>query len=145
MLASLTATLSLKDDAIAALKAEKIKREVDDVVEVALSEGKLLPAQEDWARKLGKENLASLKQYLAAAQPIAALTSTQTGGKAPEGNDSDALMEEQFAICRVMNITPEDSARTCKPPRRGNPCDYPGRIQDSPYSKKLGQIQLIRT
>jgi hypothetical protein len=39
-------------------------------------------------------------------QPITALA--QTGGKPPEGNDSDALTEEQLALYRVMNIGPED-------------------------------------
>jgi phage I-like protein len=98
---------SLQDE-VASLKTEKIEREVDDVVEIALSEGKLLPAQEEWARKLGSENIESLKQYLAAAQPIAALTQTQTGGKPPEGSDGETLTEEQLALCRAMNITPED-------------------------------------
>ncbi|AKH39407.1 hypothetical protein AAW31_02265 [Nitrosomonas communis] len=129
VLASLTTLLSSKDDAIAALKAvadhpdpakfvsidvmkslqnevtalkaEKIEHEVDDVVEVALSEGKLLPAQEEWARKLGKENLASLKQYLAAAQPIAALTKTQTGGKVPDSVELD--LNDANAIAAVAN------------------------------------------
>ncbi|TYP84728.1 MULTISPECIES: phage protease [Nitrosomonas] len=129
VLASLTTLLSSKDDAIAALrtaadhpdpakfvsievmkslqnevttlKAEQIEREVDDVVEVALSEGKLLPAQEDWARKLGKESLESLKQYLAAAQPIAALTKTQTGGKAPDSGELD--LNDANAIAAAAN------------------------------------------
>lgn len=69
----------------AALRSEITSRDVDDVVEVALSSGKLLPAQEDWARQHGTENLASLKKYLETAQPIAALTKTQTGGAPPEG------------------------------------------------------------
>ncbi len=102
------ATMKALQDEVASLRTEKIERDVDDVVEIALSEGKLLPAQEEWARKLGRENLASLKQYLAAAQPIAALSGTQTGGEPPQGNDSEALTEDQLALCRVMNIDPED-------------------------------------
>ncbi len=129
VLASLTTLLSSKDDAIAALrtaadhpdpakfvsievmkslqsevtalKTEKIERKVDEVTKVALSEGKLLPAQEDWARKLGKENLESLKQYLAAAQPIAALTKTQTGGKAPDNVELD--LNDANAIAAAAN------------------------------------------
>jgi phage I-like protein len=102
------ATMKALQDEVASLRAEKIEREVDDVVEIALSEGKLLPAQEEWVRKLGSENLESLKQYLASVQPITALTQTQTGGKPPEGNDGEGLTEEQLALCRVMNIDPED-------------------------------------
>lgn len=55
------ATMKALQDEVASLRAEKIEREVDDVVEIALSEGKLLPAQEECARKLGSENLESLK------------------------------------------------------------------------------------
>lgn len=99
---------SLQDE-LTSLKAEKLELEVNDVVDVALSEGKLLPAQEEWARNLGKENLASLKQYLAAAQPIAALTGTQTGGKPPAGDGNEnELTDDQLALCKAMGITPED-------------------------------------
>lgn len=136
VLASLTTLLSSKDEAIAtlkrvteqpdpakfvpvavmqalqtevaALRAEKTELEVNDVVDVALSEGRLLPAQEVWARQLGKENLASLKQFIAAAQPITALTTTQTGGKAPAGSEGETLTDDQLAMCRAMGVTPED-------------------------------------
>lgn len=72
-------------DEVAALRAEKTDREVNEVVQAALTSGKILPAQEDWARQHGKENLASLKKYLETAQPVAALTGTQTDGKPPAG------------------------------------------------------------
>lgn len=95
-------------DELASLKTEKLEREVDGVVAAALASGQILPAQEDWARNLGKENLASLKQYLDGAQPIAALTNTQSGGRPGESADGQPLTEEQLALCRAMNITPAD-------------------------------------
>ncbi len=75
---------------LAALTTQVAGREVDEVVAVALTEGKILPAQEAWARDYGKKDLASLKTYLSTAQPIAALQSTQTKGKGPGASGEDS-------------------------------------------------------
>lgn len=87
---------------VAALRGQINDKEVDQIVVAALASGQILPAQEAWARAHGKENLASLKAYLATAQPIAALTNTQTGGKPPAGGDdldvSDANAIAQAAL-----------------------------------------------
>jgi len=77
--------LSAMQTELAALQAKDQAREIDDLVKPALLVGKLLPAQESWARELGQSNLAALQQFIATAQPIAALAGTQTGGKAPDG------------------------------------------------------------
>lgn len=81
------ATMKALQDEVVALRAEKIKYEVDDLVEVALSDGRLLPAQEEWARNVGMKDIESLKEYIGTAQPVAALKSTQTGGNPPDSND----------------------------------------------------------
>lgn len=84
---------------VAILTAQQLQRELDELIKPALDDGRLLPAQEKWARELGGKDLASLKSYLDDAQPIAALRATQTGGKPPAGNkgqggdDADALAE----------------------------------------------------
>lgn len=71
---------------LAALTATMRGREVDEVVQAALADGRLLAGeQETWARDLGKTNLAALTSYLKTAQPIAALSGTQTGGRKPNG------------------------------------------------------------
>ncbi|MFO1417246.1 MAG: phage protease [Methylotetracoccus sp.] len=67
----------------AALKTQIAEKEVGELVEVALSDGRLLPAQETWARELGARDLASLQTYLGATPKIAALTGSQTRGKPP--------------------------------------------------------------
>jgi len=85
----------------AALRAQLVTKEVDDLVEVALSEGKLLPALADWAKDLGKKDLAALKNYLAKAQPIAALKSTQTKGQAPAGGASANSGQPLEARCKA--------------------------------------------
>lgn len=77
------AAMKALQDELTALKTKGSEREINEIVQAALQTGKLLPAQEAWARSLGKENLASLKSYIDSSQPIAALTGTQTDGKPP--------------------------------------------------------------
>lgn len=98
---------------VATLTAQLNGKTVDDLVEVALSEGRLLPAQESWARDLGKSNLAALTQYLDTAQPIAALAGTQTGGRQPAGGQpAGELSDAQLAVCKQMGVAPEDYKKT---------------------------------
>jgi phage I-like protein len=93
---------------IAVLSARQRDIDIDDQVKPALADGRLLPAQEAWARDLGKSNLAALTAYLATAQPIAALASTQTGGKPPAANaagQGKQLSAAELAVCSAMGIT----------------------------------------
>ena len=93
---------------IAALTAKFQNGEVNDVVTVALKEGRLLPAQESWARELGNKDLASLKAFVASAPSIAALKQTQTQGKAPVSDPDAELSDEQIAICKSLGLSKED-------------------------------------
>jgi phage I-like protein len=93
---------------VAALRADTTERNVNEVVTAALDAGKLLPAQEPWARELGKKDLAALKSYLETAPAIAALRRTQTDGKGPEGNQGGELDETQLAVCKQLGVSPED-------------------------------------
>ena len=97
---------------VAALTAEAKARMVEDLIGPALADGRILPAQEQWARELGNNDIVSLKAYLDSAQPIAALTATQTGGKAPDGGATGAaaLTEQEKAVAAACGITPEDFA-----------------------------------
>jgi phage I-like protein len=95
---------------IAVLSARQRDFDIDDKVKPALADGRLLPAQEAWARDLGKSNMAALTAYLATAQPIAALGSTQTGGKPPAGTTATGgaqLSPEELAVCSAMGLTAE--------------------------------------
>lgn len=101
---------SLRKD-IAALTAKDTARAVDDLVQPALADGRLLPAQETWARELGAKDVASLTAYLKNAQPIAALGGTQTRGQAPAGGtDGNGLTADELAVCAATGITPKDFA-----------------------------------
>lgn len=105
-------TMAALQTEVAALRTEKITREVDGVVVAALAAGKLLPPQEKWARDLGTKDLAALTQYLDTAQGVAALSSTQTNGKPPAGQLAGDLSESQLAMCRSTGVDPEDYKKT---------------------------------
>ena len=95
---------------IVALTARQLTADIDAAVAPALADGRLLPAQEAWARDLGKTNLAALTAYIASAQPIAALSATQTKGKPPAAVVAGALTPDQLAVCSAMGMTPEQFA-----------------------------------
>ena len=108
------ATMQALQNEVAALRAQIVDREVNEIVTAALASGQILPAQEAWARAHGKENIASLKAYLATAQPVAALTGTQTGGNPPVGAlpTGEPLDENQLAVCKAMGVDPAEFAKT---------------------------------
>ncbi|VVE59794.1 Mu-like prophage FluMu I protein [Pandoraea captiosa] len=111
------APIAIVDDLrqqLAAANAKLVGTEVNDLVVAALADGRLLQSQEAWARELGASNVDRLKKYLETAQPIAALTTTQTGGKPPAGAKAadTGLDAAQLAVCTAMGIAPEDFART---------------------------------
>lgn len=91
------AALSAANEELAALRSEKAERDIEGLIGPALNDGRLLPAQEQWARDLGKTNLAALSTFLSTAQPIAALTGMQTGGQPPVGGQVAALSDGQIA------------------------------------------------
>lgn len=97
---------------LAALRSKQLDGEIDGVISAALSVGKLLPSQEAWARELGRANLTLLRQHVDSALAIDALTGTQTGGVAPEGQTEDALSESELAMCRSMGVSPDDFKKT---------------------------------
>lgn len=107
------ATMQSLQIEVAALRAETVERNVNETVTAALDAGKLLPAQEPWARELGKKDLAALKSYLETAPAIDALKGTQTGGKKPDGStDSGALDDTTLAVCRQLGVDPEEYKKT---------------------------------
>lgn len=88
---------------LAALTAQLEGREVDEVVQAALTNGQLLPALETWARDLGKKDIAALKTYIASTPKIAALSGQQTGGQAPQGAGNTPNVDASLlAVCKQM-------------------------------------------
>jgi len=97
---------------IAALSAKQHGRDVEDVISPALADGRLLPAEETWARETSKSpaGLASLSNLLKVRQPIAALAGTQTQGKAPAAG-AHGLTQDELAVAAACGLSPQDYAK----------------------------------
>lgn len=115
--ATLSAMKTLQDE-VSALRSAAATRELDEVVTTALKAGRLLPAQEKWARDLGTKDLAALKGYLDTAPAVQALAGQQSGGRsaAPAGGDAQAIalkaqayIDEQAKAGRL--VTSADAVR----------------------------------
>ncbi|MBK3748263.1 phage protease [Stutzerimonas balearica] len=100
---------SLKQD-IAALKANQVEGEVGQLVKAGLEDGRLLPAQESWARELGQANLAALKGYLEKTPAIAALKGRQTDGRQPQDNPH-GLSDVELQAAALTGLSPEAFAK----------------------------------
>lgn len=81
-----------------------------DLIEAALSDGRLLPAQKDWANALAKSSPEKLRDHLGKQQPVAALTHTQTGGRQPANIPVRSSHEPEDdlnqAVLSLMGIDP---------------------------------------
>ncbi|WP_439861621.1 phage protease [Pseudomonas sp. MBLB4136] len=107
-----TVVEDLKKD-IAALKATQLGGEVDGLVSAGLADGRLLPAQEKWARELGQKDVAALKTYLEQTPAIAALKGQQSQARqAPALTTVEQLDAEALAVCKAMGIEPTDYLAT---------------------------------
>ncbi|MGB0732121.1 MAG: phage protease [Pontibacterium sp.] len=95
---------------VAVLSAQTKTGEVDALIYKAKDEGRLVPAMEDWARDLGKQDVAALKAYLDKAAPIAALSQQQSGGTPPEKTTTTALTAEELEAARLLGKTTEEYA-----------------------------------
>lgn len=92
-----------EDKAQAALAAEK--KAHTDLLQTALTDGRIAPAQKAWAEKL---SLASLTEYLDAAAPI-----VPAGRQALNKDDANhGLTETELAMCSRMNVAPEAFAKS---------------------------------
>lgn len=98
-------------DQVAALSQQMNQDKVESLVSQALEDGRLLPAQADWARKRGRADLADLTQYLDSCEPIAGLRAGQSGGKRPAAKGPHGLTESQLAMCNQAGWDPETYAK----------------------------------
>lgn len=89
---------------VATLRASETKRQQDELIATALKDGKLLPAQEAWARTL---TVDALKGYVASAPAIAALNGNQTGGK---GSDRTDLADAEQLRTKAAKYIAEQAA-----------------------------------
>lgn len=75
-------------------------------IDAALADGRLPKACEAWAKATAKTNPEAIRGYIASAVPVAALTSTQTGGTPPAGTPHvAALTDEERYACAQLGMT----------------------------------------
>ncbi|MBB8195953.1 hypothetical protein HEO53_024840, partial [Escherichia coli] len=68
----------------AVLAQQSGEAEAGALIQAALSDGRLLPTLEDWAKDYASRDINGFKTWLDKTAPLAALSSTQTGGKPPK-------------------------------------------------------------
>ena len=99
---------------VAALTAQRDADKGADLIQAALTAGKLLPAQKEWAQNVLKQSngLAFLTSFVDNAQPIAALTQAQTAAQNVSGSlKTVALSAEQKAACKMLGMSEEEFAQ----------------------------------
>jgi phage I-like protein len=100
-------TVNTLNTEIAQLRATAATREVDELIEKARADGKVVAAVEPVWRELGKSNVAQLRTLIDSTPANPALAGkSQTGGKAPGGGDGNAEgTADELAICKSMGMT----------------------------------------
>lgn len=94
---------------VAALTATQAQDNVQHTVNKAIEDGKLLPAQRDWAVSLGTSNVAALTQYIDTAKPIVALNHKQADNhQKPPGEGIASLTDEELSIASAFGKTPQE-------------------------------------
>lgn len=96
---------------VAALSKKVTAMEVggtsDGLIRAALSDGRLLPHQEEAARKLAAQDPEAFKNLIDGSIRLAALSKMQSGGKGAAVN-APALSEEEAAVAKMLGISAED-------------------------------------
>lgn len=103
-------------DELAALKVDKATA----VVEQALSTGKIVPAQKEWALNFAKTDLAGFEKYLGVTPVIVPDgTVKKPAQDVPAGDEAarlaaavKALTTDELAMCTATNQAPETFARS---------------------------------
>jgi phage I-like protein len=83
-----------------ALKEKLERREAEDMVQVALSSGKVSPAQREWALKYATDDPQGFSSYLATQPPVVPLSASGAGGS---GGDT-SVTNEQRQVNAMLGI-----------------------------------------
>ncbi|MBF0424151.1 MAG: phage protease, partial [Magnetococcales bacterium] len=95
-----TETIRAMQAEIAALKSQAVETELEGLMMQGVQDGRIPKSMEAWARSVGASSIEALKNYLASAQPIVALSGQQTGGREPAGlSGAPALSADELAVC----------------------------------------------
>ncbi|ELL9332570.1 peptidase [Vibrio fluvialis] len=88
--------------------AEIHQKEIDALVQTAIDEGKVAPADKAMYVSLCRteEGVEQFKNFVKGAPQIATNAQVQTPKDKQEGKDGE-LSKEELALCRTMNVSPE--------------------------------------
>ena len=121
--AAMLAAAQEKNAALAAkvkeLEGESTLAALTAEIDAALADGRLPKACEAWAKATAKTNPEAIKGYIASAVPVAALTSTQTGGTSPAGTPhTAALTDEEKYACAQLGMSEAEFLEVKKTERK---------------------------
>lgn len=97
-------------DRLAQMEARLAQREAEDAVALALTAGKVTPAQKDWALKYATADLAGFKSFVEKAPVVVPLKGISpegnqgSGGTAPEVAAVDAWFENESAEVEKVEV-----------------------------------------
>jgi phage I-like protein len=89
---------------VRSIEAEKSAGEVAAIVQTALSEGKITPAQKDWALKLGRESKGMLTSYLSVAPKLGPGVGAFTAPKPTAVETVDDAAIEAYAKAQGLSV-----------------------------------------
>lgn len=93
-------------DALAKTIRENAEASAIAAVDQAVADGKVPPAQRDWALDLAKKDLASFHSFLDAAVPFAA--GDMLNKQPDDAGKHTALTEDEAIACEMTGMSPED-------------------------------------
>jgi phage I-like protein len=99
---------------LAALSGNVAEDRVEKLIEQGKADGRIIGEElESYLTKMGKQNFAALSGFLDSAQPIAALSGMQTGGKTPVPDaGGNNLTTDELAVCSAIGVDPDDYKKT---------------------------------
>ena len=106
---TMTQTVAALNAQITTLQGNQVDPNAE-LLTAALSDGRLLPAQESWAKAYASSDPAGFKAFLDNAPVIAALNAKQTHGKSDPvtGDKITALSAEQKEVATAMGLSDAD-------------------------------------
>lgn len=96
--------------AVAARLDRLEEKDTVELVEAAVREGRVVPANRDWALGYAKADRKGFEAFLAAA-PVVVTPGREVGG-APPRTKGAALDADQLALCKQLGVDPEDYKKT---------------------------------
>lgn len=108
--APLSAVTALQDQ-VAKLTAASAAAPVEAQIQAALSDGRLLPAMEGWARDYATKDAAGFSAYLDKAPKVAALTAQQSQQQPAQEGDETKLEPTAAALATQFGNDPAEVAK----------------------------------